>query len=68
MLQRKSLKRRKKDAAADSSDNPPKPETKPGDAESGPRRYLLVKVDFDETLLGKKTNRTRRTGEARDSQ
>jgi hypothetical protein len=50
----KKSEEEKKDAAADSSDNPPKPETKPGDAESGPRRYLLVKVDFDETLLGKK--------------
>lgn len=44
----------KKDAAADPEENPPKPEAKPADAESGPRRYLLVKVDFDESLLGKK--------------
>jgi len=33
-----------------SGDNPPKP---PGD-ESGPRRYLLVKVEFDESLMGTK--------------
>ena len=33
-----------------SGDNPPKP---PGEA-SGPRRYLLVKVEFDETLMGTK--------------
>ena len=46
----------KKDAAdaADAGDNPPKPEVKPVDAESGPRRYLLVKVDFDESLMGAK--------------
>ncbi len=43
----------KKDAA-DAGDNPPKPEVKPTDAESGPRRYLLVKVDFDESLMGAK--------------
>ena len=33
-----------------SGDNPPKP---PGE-ESGPRRYLLVKVEFDESLMGTK--------------
>ncbi len=33
-----------------SADNPPKP---PGE-ESGPRRYLLVKVEFDESLMGTK--------------
>ncbi|MEZ6032444.1 MAG: DUF4340 domain-containing protein [Planctomycetaceae bacterium] len=44
----------KHDAATDSGDNPPKPDAKPADAETGPRRYLLVKVDFDESLLGKK--------------
>jgi len=44
----------KKDAPADSGDILPKPEVKPGDAESGPRRYLLVKVDFDESLMGPK--------------
>ena len=44
----------KKDAVADSGDNTPKPEVKPPDAESGPRRYLLVKVDFDESLMGAK--------------
>ncbi len=33
-----------------SGDNPPKP---PGE-ESGPRRYLLVKVEFDESLMGAK--------------
>jgi hypothetical protein len=31
-----------------------KPEDKPEDSESGPRRYLLVKVDYDESLLGPK--------------
>lgn len=31
-----------------------KPEDKPEDTESGPRRYLLVKVDYDESLLGPK--------------
>ena len=44
----------KKDAPAESGDNPPEPEVKPADAESGPRRYLLVKVDFDESLMGAK--------------
>jgi hypothetical protein len=39
---------------ADAGDNPPKPEIKPADAESGPRRYLLVKVEFDESLMGAK--------------
>ena len=28
--------------------------SKPEDSESGPRRYLLVKVDYDESLLGPK--------------
>lgn len=31
-----------------------KPEDKPEGEESGPRRYLLVKVDYDESLLGPK--------------
>lgn len=31
-----------------------RPEDKPEDSESGPRRYLLVKVDYDESLLGPK--------------
>lgn len=31
-----------------------KPEEKPEGEESGPRRYLLVKVDYDESLLGPK--------------
>ena len=31
-----------------------KPEDKPEDSETGPRRYLLVKVDYDESLLGPK--------------
>ena len=44
----------KKDAVADAGDNLPKPEVKPADAESGPRRYLLVKVEFDESLMGAK--------------
>ncbi len=44
----------KTDAAADLGDDLPKPEVKPGDAESGPRRYLLVKVEFDESLMGAK--------------
>lgn len=42
------------DATADGSDDLTKPEGKPGDVESGPRRYLLVKVDFDEALMGEK--------------
>ena len=37
-----------------SGDNPPKPEVKSSGDESGPRRYLLVKVEFDETLMGTK--------------
>ncbi len=44
----------KADNAAAESDDLPKPDMKPADAESGPRRYLLVKVEFDETLLGSK--------------
>ena len=32
----------------------PKPEDKAEGPESGPRRYLLVKVDYDESLLGEK--------------
>ena len=32
----------------------PKPDETPESPESGPRRYLLVKVDYDETLLGPK--------------
>ena len=31
-----------------------KPDDKPPGPESGPRRYLLVKVEYDETLLGEK--------------
>jgi hypothetical protein len=42
------------EAVADSDDDLPKPDADPADGESGPRRYLLVKVDFDETLMGKK--------------
>ena len=37
-----------------SGDDAPKNEIKPVDTESGPRRYLLVKVEFDESLMGKK--------------
>ncbi|RLT03333.1 MAG: DUF4340 domain-containing protein [Planctomycetota bacterium] len=44
----------KQDATADGSDDLTKPAGKPGDVESGPRRYLLVKVDFDEALMGEK--------------
>lgn len=41
------------DADAESPDAP-KLEDGPENAESGPRRYLLVKVEFDESLLGEK--------------
>ncbi len=41
-----------KDSAAASEEA--KPEEKPESPESGPRRYLLVKVEFDESLLGEK--------------
>ena len=43
-----------KDAPADSGDTLPQPEVKPVGADSGPRRYLLVKVEFDESLMGPK--------------
>lgn len=44
----------KKADGEESGDNPPKPEVKPPGEESGPRRYLLVKVEFDESLMGPK--------------
>ncbi len=44
----------KKDAAANAGENPQKPDAPPADGESGPRRYLLVKVEFDESLMGEK--------------
>ena len=37
-----------------SVDTGPETEVTPVDTESGPRRYLLVKVEFDESLMGKK--------------
>ncbi|HQX48952.1 MAG TPA: DUF4340 domain-containing protein [Planctomycetaceae bacterium] len=43
----------KKDDAADSGDAN-KPEDKPEGEKSGPRRYLLVKVEFDDSLMGTK--------------
>ena len=44
----------KKADGEDSGDSPPKPEVKLPGEESGPRRYLLVKVEFDESLMGTK--------------
>ncbi|MEY3174741.1 MAG: hypothetical protein RLZZ436_2655 [Planctomycetota bacterium] len=43
----------KSDPAAEAQPAAP-PETPGDDAEKGPRRYLLVKVDYDEALLGPK--------------
>lgn len=50
----KATEGEKSESGAPESDNPPKPDPKPANAESGPRRYLLVKVEFDEKLLGSK--------------
>ncbi len=43
----------KKDEIADITD-PHKLEDKPDNEKSGPRRYLLVKVEFDDSLMGTK--------------
>lgn len=42
----------KKEAVADPAEPPKADEPKTDETEGGPRRYLLVKVDFDEQLLG----------------
>ncbi|MDA1232881.1 MAG: DUF4340 domain-containing protein, partial [Planctomycetota bacterium] len=44
----------KKVDSEDADDNPAEPELRPPGEESGPRRYLLVKVEFDESILGEK--------------
>ncbi len=44
----------KADGAEVTAPEIPKPEEKPESPESGPRRYLLVKVEYDEALLGPK--------------
>lgn len=42
------------EGAAESEAKPADPEKPADEAEKGPRRYLLVKVDYDESLLGPK--------------